>query len=56
MPKKKPAPQFDAEPLDDDEAAPFTLDEDGNMTLRRSETPAQQEGKREADKPSRRRC
>lgn len=38
MPAKKPAaarPQFDAEPIDDEEQPPFTLDDDGHMVLRR---------------------
>ena len=44
MPKKpsKPKaarPQFDAEPVEDDEPVPFTLDDDGNMVLRRSKKP-----------------
>jgi hypothetical protein len=41
MPKKKPEkaarPQFDAEPLDDEEQPPFTLDEDGYMVLMKPE-------------------
>ena len=39
MPKKQPkaksAPQFDADPLEEDEQPPFTLDDDGTMILRR---------------------
>jgi hypothetical protein len=37
-PQKKPGPQFDAEPIDDDEQPPFTLDDDGEMTLKRKAT------------------
>jgi hypothetical protein len=37
MPKKKPEkaarPQFDAEPLDDEEQPPFTFNDDGEMVL-----------------------
>lgn len=33
---KATKPQFDADPLDDDDQPPFTLDDDGNMVLRRS--------------------
>lgn len=39
MPKKpsKPkAPQFDCEPVEDDEPMPFVVDEHGDMVLRRS--------------------
>lgn len=38
MPRKPKAtkPQFDADPLEDEEQPPFTLDDDGNMVLRRS--------------------
>jgi hypothetical protein len=42
MPKKKPAaarPQFDAEPLDDEEQPPFTLDDDGYMVVMKPEPP-----------------
>jgi hypothetical protein len=53
MPKKKPEkaarPQFDAEPLEDEEATPFTFDDDGNMTLRRPEPkPPKKEPRKEA--------
>jgi hypothetical protein len=41
MPKKKPEkaarPQFDAEPLDDEEQPPFTLDDDGYMVVEKPE-------------------
>jgi len=33
---QSPGPQFDVDPLDDEEQPPFTLDDDGNMVLRRS--------------------
>jgi|GEM_PF-3479933 len=37
MPRKKPEkaarPQFDAEPIDDEEQPPFTLDDDGYMVV-----------------------
>lgn len=39
MPRKPPkakTPQFDADPLEDDEQPPFTLDDDGAMVLRRA--------------------
>ncbi len=38
MPRKPKAktPQFDADPLEDDDQPPFTLDDDGHMILRRS--------------------
>lgn len=36
-PKVRAKPQFDADPIDDDEEMPFTMDEDGYMVLRRSE-------------------
>lgn len=39
MPRKPPkakTPQFDADPLEDDDQPPFTLDDDGHMILRRS--------------------
>jgi len=43
MPKKKPEqtarPQFDAEPLDDEEATPFTFDDDGYMVVMKPEPP-----------------
>ena len=42
MPRKPKAtkPQFDADPIEDDDASPpFTLDDDGNMVLRRSAKP-----------------
>ena len=42
MPRKPPkakTPQFDADPIEDDEQPPFTLDDDGNMVLRRSAKP-----------------
>jgi len=35
QPKAKTAPQFDADPLEEDEQPPFTLDDDGTMILRR---------------------
>ena len=35
-PKAKTTPQFDADPLEDDDQPPFTLDDDGQMVLRRS--------------------
>jgi hypothetical protein len=35
QPQPKAAPQFDADPIEDDEQPPFTLDDDGNMVLRR---------------------
>lgn len=38
-PSKKALPQFDAEPVEDDEPVPFTMDDDGNMVLRRSKKP-----------------
>jgi len=34
-PEKSTRPQFDAEPIDDEEQPPFTLDDDGHMVLRR---------------------
>jgi hypothetical protein len=57
MPRKPKAktPQFDADPLDDDEQPPFTFDDDGNMVLRRSAKP-KPKGKargKKADKPAR---
>ena len=57
MPRKPKAekPQFDADPLDDDDQPPFTLDDDGNMVLRRSAKPkpkGKHRGKK-ADKPAR---
>jgi len=36
---KAARPQFDAEPVEDDEPVPFTMDDDGNMVLRRSKKP-----------------
>lgn len=51
MPRKQPKPkaarpQFDAEPLgEDDEPVPFTMDDDGNMVLRRSATKPKAKGK-----------
>lgn len=42
MPRKPPkakTPQFDADPLEDDDQPPFTLDDDGNMVLRRDAKP-----------------
>jgi hypothetical protein len=38
-PQKKPGPQFDAEPIDDDEQPPFTLDDDGYMVVMKPEPP-----------------
>lgn len=38
-PTKAKKPQFDADPLEDDEQPPFTLDDDGNMVLRRDAKP-----------------
>ena len=37
---QKPGPQFDVDPVDDEEQPPFTLDDDGNMVLRRSQPKA----------------
>lgn len=49
MPKKpskpKARPQFDAEPVEDDEPVPFTMDDDGNMVLRRSAAKPKAKGK-----------
>ena len=61
MPKKQPrranaGPQFDAEPLEEEEQPPFTLDDDGNMVLRRNAAKPTKEAKRakgKARKPSR---
>ena len=58
MPRKPPTaktPQFDADPIEDDDQPPFTLDDDGNMVLRRSAKP-KPKGKprgKKADKPAR---
>jgi hypothetical protein len=58
MPRKPPkakTPQFDADPVDDDEQPPFTFDDDGNMVLRRSAKPkpkGKTRGKGKADKPA----
>ena len=58
MPRKPPkakTPQFDADPIEDDDQPPFTLDDDGNMILRRSAKP-KPKGKprgKKADKPAR---
>ena len=61
MPRKPPQPkaakpQFDADPLDDEDQPPFTMDDDGNMVLRRSAKPKPTKGKprgKKADKPAR---
>jgi len=62
VPKKQPqtkaktTPQFDADPGDDDEEMPFTLDDEGNMVLRRSESqPKAKAPKRTGGKRGRRR-
>lgn len=47
---KKARPQFDADPLDDEEQPPFTLDDDGNMVLRRKAAPLPQEKPRGKNK------
>jgi hypothetical protein len=56
MPRKPKAekPQFDADPLDDDDQPPFTLDDDGNMVLRRAAKPKTKGGRRGKgkDKPA----
>ncbi len=62
MPRKQPQPkaakpQFDADPLDDDDQPPFTLDDDGNMVLRRSAakpkpTKGAKRAKGKSDKPA----
>jgi hypothetical protein len=44
-PPKAKTPQFDADPLEDDDQPPFTLDDDGNMVLRRSAKPKPTKGK-----------
>jgi hypothetical protein len=56
VPRKPKAktPQFDADPIEDDEQPPFTLDDDGHMVLRRSAKP-KPKGKprgKKADKPA----
>lgn len=61
MPRKPPMPkaaqpQFDADPLDDEDQPPFTMDDDGNMVLRRSASKPKPKGKprgKKADTPSR---
>ncbi len=61
MPRKPPQPkaakpQFDADPLDDEDQPPFTMDDDGNMVLRRSAKPNPTKGKprgKGKDKPAR---
>lgn len=58
MPRKPKAktPQFDADPLEDDDQPPFTLDDDGNMVLRRAAKPKPTKGKprgKGKDKPAR---
>ncbi len=56
QPQPKAAPQFDADPIEDDEQPPFTLDDDGNMVLRRDAAkPAKGVGraKGKARKPAR---
>jgi hypothetical protein len=55
-PPKAKTPQFDADPIEDDDQPPFTLDDDGNMVLRRSAKPKPTKGKprgKKADKPAR---
>lgn len=58
MPRKPPKakkPQFDADPLDDDEQPPFTFDDDGQMVLRRAAKKPAKGAKRGKgkDKPAR---
>lgn len=57
MPKKptaKSRPQFDAEPIDDEESPPFTLDDDGYMVVMKPEQPepakANTKRRKEADR------
>jgi hypothetical protein len=45
-PKTKAAPQFDCEPVDDDEPMPFVMDENGDMVLRRNAGTPNKEPKR----------
>jgi len=56
-PQAKAVPQFDCDPVvEDDEPVPFTLDDDGNMALRRSAAKPRKElphGKGKGDKPAR---
>jgi hypothetical protein len=58
MPRKPPkakTPQFDADPIEDDDQPPFTLDDDGNMVLRRSAKPKPTKGAKrgKSKKPAR---
>jgi hypothetical protein len=46
QPPPKVRPQLDCDPLEDDDQPPFTLDDDGNMVLRRSEKPPRKGAKR----------
>ena len=50
--KAKTKPQFDADPLEDDDQPPFTLDDDGQMVLRRSAKPKAKGTKRGKSKDS----
>ena len=54
-PQPKAAPQFDADPIEDDEQPPFTLDDDGNMVLRRdaAKPKGAKRGKGKSTKPAR---
>ena len=52
---KAAKPQFDADPLDDEDQPPFTMDDDGNMVLRRAAKPKPTKGKprgKGKDKPA----
>ena len=55
QPQQKAAPQFDADPIEDDEQPPFTLDDDGNMVLRRdaAKPKGAKRGKGKSTKPAR---
>ena len=57
MPRKPKAtkPQFDADPVEDDEQPPFTFDDDGQMVLRRAAKKPAKGAKRGKgkDKPAR---
>ena len=58
MPRKPPkakTPQFDADPVEDDEQPPFTFDDDGQMVLRRAAKKPAKGAKRGKgkDKPAR---
>jgi hypothetical protein len=61
VPRKQPTPkeatpQFDADPLDDEDQPPFTMDDDGNVVLRRSAPKPKPKGKprgKGKDKPAR---